>query len=797
MTESASDNEYHVGGSLPVDALSYVTRQADSEFYQSLRAGEFCYILNSRQMGKSSLRVRTMQRLQAEGFICAFIDLTGIGKEDVTAEKWYAGIVQSLVSSCHLSKKINWRNWWRERKDLLSPVQRFNLFIEEVLLVEIPQKVFIFVDEIDRVLSQSFCLDDFFTLIRLFYNKRVDNSAYQRLTFALLGVATPSDLITDKTQTPFNIGKAIELHGFEFYEALPLAKGLEDKVKNPQLVLQEILNWTGGQPFLTQKICKLIAEEVGRCGDRGDEGDKGDEEEVLFSYFDICGLSPSLFVECLVRQRIIENWEAQDEPEHLKTIRDRLLRNEQKAGRLLGIYQEILQSTLSNDEGILADGSSEQTELRLSGLVVQQQGKLKIYNSIYQQVFNQNWVKKQLEKLRPYSQNFNVWVSSNFQDESRLLRGQALQDALVWANNQSLSTLDYRFLAASQDLEKREFQNDLAVKKEEGLILAKANNTLTQAQRQAKLIISIGSMILAVSIITAIAAGAQLGIARRKQAEANVLLTSIYSQKAFDTSPFQALLEALKAGHKLQDLEKFFPVKSETHQQVMYALRQSVYSIREWNRLDGHQDRVTGVSFSPDGQILASASADHTVKLWNPKNGILLATLKAHTDNVLSLSFSPDGKILASTGDDGTVKLWNVKFRYLIKTFKGHRDRLTSVSFSLDGTMLVCGASDGTVGLLNVDDGKIIKIILAHSEPVLSTSFSPDGKLVASASSDRTLKLWNVSDGSLVKTLTGHRNQLANLSFSPDGKIVATASFDHTIKLWNVADGSLLTYSLD
>ncbi|WP_445251447.1 hypothetical protein [Microcoleus sp. D2_18a_D3] len=109
MKEFPVSDEYQIGGSLPADASSYVMRQADLDFYEGLKAGEFCYVLNSRQMGKSSLRVRTMQRLQAEGTVCASIDLTGIGKEDVTPEKWYAGIVNSLVSSCQLERRYSIR----------------------------------------------------------------------------------------------------------------------------------------------------------------------------------------------------------------------------------------------------------------------------------------------------------------------------------------------------------------------------------------------------------------------------------------------------------------------------------------------------------------------------------------------------------------------------------------------------------------------------------------------------------------------------------------------------------------
>ncbi len=492
---ATNSNFYQVGASLQVDAPSYVQRQADEEFYQKLQAGKFCYVLHFRQMGKSSLRVQTMQRLQKQGTVCAAIDLTGIGK--VTEEQWYGGIVYNLSESCQLEDRFDfdWQIWWGKHQTILSPVQCLSLFIEKVLLAKIQSPIVIFVDEIDKVMSQDFSLDDFFALIRFFQNQRVDNPIFQRLTFALLGVATPGDLIKNKSQTPFNIGEAIELHGFTIDEVEPLIRGLQGRFNHPQEVMAEILDWTGGQPFLTQKLCNFMVEES--------------EKDNLRS------------VEEVVKSRIIENWESQDDPEHLRTIRDRILANEQRAGYLLELYQQIQQQG-----EVAASNSIEFSQLRLSGLVVQAEGKLRVYNRVYQQIFNQSWVETQLKNLRPYAEAFRAWVASGYSDESRLLQGKALASAEKWAKGKDLSYQDKQFLAASREKEiaVRNKEAELERERKDREAAEQRNQVLSEANIKAKRRIQNGTVVLVVALLGAGIVGL---LASRNVVDANNKLAKV------------------------------------------------------------------------------------------------------------------------------------------------------------------------------------------------------------------------------------------------------------------------------
>ncbi|MFI7103958.1 AAA family ATPase [Streptomyces sp. NPDC050161] len=217
----------------------------------------------------------------------------------------------------------------------------------------------------------------------------------------------------------------------------------------------------------------------------------------------------------------------------------------------------------------------------------------------------------------------------------------------------------------------------------------------------------------------------------------------------------------------------------------------------------GHSGAVYLTSFSPDGKILATASYDRTVRLWNvadPTHPKPLGTpLTGHTSWVSSAVFSPDGHTLASASDDGTVRLWNVRDprhpRLLGTPLAGHHGTTYLLAFSRDGRTLATANEDHTVRLWDIRDLRrptSLGALTGHTAAVRSVAFSPDGRTLAAGGDDHSIRLWDLADprhpAPVGKVLTGHTGTVHSVAFSPDSRTLASGGADNTIRLWNVSE---------
>lgn len=246
-------------------------------------------------------------------------------------------------------------------------------------------------------------------------------------------------------------------------------------------------------------------------------------------------------------------------------------------------------------------------------------------------------------------------------------------------------------------------------------------------------------------------------------------------------------------GHKSGVLDAAFSPDNQLVATASYDYTAKIWSMEGdlIADLNGHKEQIPTLDWAPDGETLVTSSYDKTVKVWT-KAGALLYTLK-HDHPTLCAAYDHSGKYIVTAGDKGEVKLWEQNAQ-LITTLEGHTGLVVDAVFSPDGSYLVTASGDGTARIWDLESSEHFgsSIVLdAHTSGIKSVDISSDGQYIVTGSKDRTAIVWN-RKGELRSVLSGHESTIQETLFSPDGRMVATASSDNSAKIWNL-EGLLIS----
>lgn len=775
---------FRPGGTLEPGAESYIVRKADEQLLEALIAREYVFLLDSRQKGKSSLIARAILRLKEAGVRPVKLDLQRIGA-NVTPEQWYAGLIIGIGQELGLQQAV--LAYWQETQ-AIGPLARFVGAIQDVVLAKIDEPLVIFIDEIDFVRALSFSTDEFFAAIRECFNRRSSDGSFKRLTYCLVGVATPGQLIRNPDISPFNIGVRIELTDFSVAETAGYAPLLDSKGRDGTLLVERVHYWLGGHPYLTQLLCSQIAcnPNIARSND----------------------------VDRLVREMFLSPEARQREP-NLSDVERRMLNPdvptlspEEARIQVLELYGRLLKSSsvdASEQNPVVAT-------LRLSGVADEQDGQLHIRNRLYRMIFNAKWRQSvlpeaEVRRSRLSQQRGAIKVGviaiviiaaisllatkyiqlAEERNRAVLLANSNADRAEQEAYIRTLSLMDseardQKWLRVRQLLDKSRDSRFRGWEWDYWDLRLNGYRKAYQIPTEVATIVptSGGDAIIGGNGYLAALHDDKLTSLHRDESSSSYFSTSRLWVNSAD-GPAQVF--DASSGDLLYSLPPGNAYCSRVSPYVVLKRGRSLKLLK--------LDRA-GAKFICD----LPSITDLRFAYLSPKRWVCLVDMRLGctvVDRMLnrtrrfesdifesptSCTFSSNEKLAYFTTGHRSVSVFDLERLTLVRTVGSHHAPIQSAALSSDERRLLTASLDGTAELIDLPTNRIERSFIGHDSTVTYAAFSNDERQVLTGTLNGEIRLWDIDAPSPAWTLHDHHDQINDARLNHDASRLITTSND-------------------